>query len=350
MAKRLRCPAVVSNSFNMPRLFSTRRFFLCGKNRLTLCNAIYLLLLGTISFMLILQLQGDVEPQEVEVSTAPPPRIFCIVIAYAYRHDHCAIHVHRTWVKHCDHYLFVSDNSHPYLEPAVFMNLHGRWHELRAYLEYVYKYHFHQGDWFLLANDDNFVVVENLRHMLKSYSPNELIYFGCKLRTPNGLAYMFPGSGIVLSGAALKRFVLTALTNESICSSEEKGNDATEELGRCLTNINVIAGDSRDEFQGHRFLPFEAEVHLGGKLNESIEEHERFLKHSYEPVINLSLPVSLRLICFHLTNIYNIYDFYYFVYRTRIFGSQFNFDSENDDMGLENVYEFNDNLRNKQLS
>lgn len=33
----------------------------------------------------------------------------------------------------------------------------------------------------------SFVVVENLREMLSSYSPDELIYFGCKLRTPNGL-------------------------------------------------------------------------------------------------------------------------------------------------------------------
>ncbi|XP_017112571.1 glycoprotein-N-acetylgalactosamine 3-beta-galactosyltransferase 1 [Drosophila elegans] len=316
----------------MPRLFSTRRLFFGGKNRFTLCTGIYLLLLGTACFLIIRQVCRDFETEEVAVSVAPPPRIFCIIKSYAYRHEHASIHIHRTWAKHCDHHLFVSDDVHPYLEPAVFLNLHDKWLRLRAHLEYVYKYHFHQGDWFLYANDDNFVVVENLRDMLKSYSPDELIYFGCKLRTPNGLVFMYEASGIVLSGAALKRFTLSALTNESICSSKEKGNEATEELGRCLTNVNVIAGNSRDEWQGHRFLPFEYDVHLGGHLNESLELHKYFLSHSYYPVIDMNLPVSLRSICSHLNSIYNIYDLYYFTYKVRMFGVPFDFESDHNNL------------------
>lgn len=86
---------------------------------------------------------------------APPPRrIFCIIVTYEYRHDHAAIHILRTWAKHCDHFLFVSDDNHHFLEPAVFMHLSSRWQRIRAHLEYVYGYHFHQGDWFLYANDD----------------------------------------------------------------------------------------------------------------------------------------------------------------------------------------------------
>jgi len=94
--------------------------------------------------------------------------------------------------------------------------------------------------------------------------------------------------GFFMSQAPASLDPLSALTNESICSSEAKGNDFTEELGRCLTNVNVIAGDSRDELQGHRFLPFEADLHLGGRMNESREEHKYFLDHSYYPVINVS--------------------------------------------------------------
>ncbi|XP_052848881.1 LOW QUALITY PROTEIN: glycoprotein-N-acetylgalactosamine 3-beta-galactosyltransferase 1 [Drosophila gunungcola] len=323
MAKRLR---------RRSRQFNTRRLFLCGKNRFTLCTGIYLLLLGTACFLIIRQVCRDFEAEEVAVSVAPPPRIFCIIKSYAYRHEHASIHIHRTWAKHCDHHLFVSDDVHPYLEPAVFLNLHDKWLRLRAHLEYVYKYHFDQGDWFLYANDDNFVVVENLRDMLKSYSPDELIYFGCKLRTPNGLVFMYEGSGIVFSGAALKRFTLAALTNESICSSKGKGNEATEELGRCLTNVNVIAGNSRDEWQGHRFLPFEYDVHLGGQLNESLELHKYFLSHSYYPVIDMNLPVSLRSICSHLNNINNIYDMYYFTYKVRVFGVPFDFESDHNNL------------------
>ncbi|XP_002030635.2 glycoprotein-N-acetylgalactosamine 3-beta-galactosyltransferase 1 [Drosophila sechellia] len=315
----------------MPRLFSTRRLFVGGK------NTIYLLILGTMFYTVMLHLPGNLKSPEVVESYGPPPsRIFCIISTYAYRHEHAAIHIHRTWVRHCDHYLFVSDDINHYLEPAVFMHMNDKWHRMRAYLEYVYKYHFHQGDWFLYCNDDNFVVVENLRHMLRTYSPKELIYFGCKLRTPNGLVFMLEGSGIVFSAAALKRFALMALTNESICSSETKGNDFTKELGRCLTNVNVIAGDSRDEFQGHRFLPFEADLHLGSAMNESLEHHKYFLDHSYYPVKDMNLPVSLHSICFHVQYILNIYDLYYFAYKTSVFGVPLNLGFENERIGLEN--------------
>ncbi|KQS44125.1 glycoprotein-N-acetylgalactosamine 3-beta-galactosyltransferase 1 [Drosophila erecta] len=315
----------------MPRLFSTRRLFPSGK------NAIYLLILVIILYTVILHRSGDFgAPAVVERSGPPAPRIFCIISTYEFRHEHTAIHVHRTWVKHCDHFLFVSDDIHHYLEPAAFTHVSDKWQRMRAHLEYVYKYHFHQGDWFLYCNDDNFVVVENLRHMLKTYSPNELIYFGCKLRTRNGLVFMLASSGIVFSGAALKRFALTALTNESICSSEVKGDYFTEELGRCLNNVNVIAGDSRDEFQGHRFLPFEADLHLGSIINESLEHHTYFLDHSYYPVTDMNLPVSLRSICFHMKHIFDIYDLYYFAYRTRVFGVPFDPDFKNERMGLEN--------------
>ncbi|XP_016959201.1 glycoprotein-N-acetylgalactosamine 3-beta-galactosyltransferase 1 [Drosophila biarmipes] len=330
----------------MPRLFGARRLFLGGKNRFTLCNAIYLLLLGTLSLTVMLQRYRDLEPEEVEADDPPSPRIFCIISTYEFRHEHTAIHIHRTWAKHCDHYLFVSDNVHKHLEPAAFMNLYNKWLRLRAHLEYVYKNHFHQGDWFLYANDDNFVVIENLRKMLVSYTPNELIYFGCKLRTPNGLVFMYEGSGIVFSRAALKRFALAALTNESICSSEPKGNDFTEELGRCLTNVNVMAGDSRDEMQGHRFLPFEADLHLGGQMNESRAEHKYYLDHSYYPVIDMKLPVSLQSICFHMQAIMNTYDHYYFAYKVRIFGAPLDLPSENKDIGKKiNLI----NVRNKQV-
>ncbi|KAM8708545.1 hypothetical protein ACLKA7_015512 [Drosophila subpalustris] len=317
----------------MRRFFSTRRFFLCGKNKISIlnpciscsaiiCSSLYrLLVLGMFCLLVMLLLERDAAKR---TETPPPPvassRIFCIISTYGYRHGSTAVHVKRTWAKHCDQFLVVSDDSHEELEPAVFLNLNDKWQRLRAQLEYVYKYHFDEGDWFLYANDDNFVVIENLRHMLLSHKPEELIYFGCKLRSLTNQVYMYDRSSMVFSSATLRNFVLQAMPNETLCSSKPMENAATEELGRCLSNIDVQAGDSRDYRGHHRFLPFEIRNHIGSPLNESLEMHKYFLVRSYYHVPNLIVHASVRFISSLVEYMPNIYTHYYMTYKVKQFG------------------------------
>ncbi|XP_032290024.2 glycoprotein-N-acetylgalactosamine 3-beta-galactosyltransferase 1 [Drosophila virilis] len=319
----------------MGQLLGTRRFFLSGKNKISIINpcssycamvcsilrAIQkLAILGLLCLLVMKLLQRDPEPKAAR-SAPPAARIFCIISTYYYRQESTAVHVKRTWSKHCDKYLFVSDDAHEELEPAVFLNLNDKWMQMRAHFEYVYKYHFDEGDWFLYSNDDNFVVVENLRYMLQSYSPKELIYFGCKMRNAANQTFMYQRSGIVFSSAALRQFVLKAMPNETICSSSPQGDAATEQLGRCLSNVNVLAGDSRDHLGDHRFIPFVLKEHLGRPLNASLEYHKYFLDRFYYDILDLNVPASSRLICTKFEYMPHIYNFYYLTYQVRIFGA-----------------------------
>lgn len=56
------------------------------------------------------------------------------------------------------------------------------WWKTKEALKYIYENHFDDADWFLRAEDDSYVIVENLRYMLYPYPADEPLYFGSKFK------------------------------------------------------------------------------------------------------------------------------------------------------------------------
>ena len=113
------------------------------------------------------------------------------------------------------------------------------------------------------ADDDTYTVVENLRYMLQAYNASDPWYFGCKFKPYVNNGYMSGGAGYVLSKEALRRFVTQGIPDETglICRHDDEGAEDVE-MGKCMENLNIQAGDSRDSQGRGRFFPFIPEHHL----------------------------------------------------------------------------------------
>lgn len=182
-------------------------------------------------------------------------------------HEKKARHVKATWAKRCNKFLFMSTETDTSL-PTVALNVpEGRshlWAKTRAAFQYLYQHHVNDADWFMKADDDTYVVVENLRYFLSDKNASQAIYFGCKFKPYVSQGYMSGGAGYVLSKAALIRFGEEGTTaghpDECKDASDEGAEDV--DMGKCMEALAVTAGDSRDSLGRGRFFPFVPEHHV----------------------------------------------------------------------------------------
>ncbi|XP_018014735.2 glycoprotein-N-acetylgalactosamine 3-beta-galactosyltransferase 1-like [Hyalella azteca] len=191
-------------------------------------------------------------------------RVLCWVMTSPDNHEKKAKHVQATWAKRCDKTIFMSSQADADLNAVAVTDGEGRnrlWEKTKNSFKYLYENHLNDADWFLKADDDTYVVVENLRYFLSSYNSSVPLWFGRKFRKFLKNGYMSGGAGYVLSKEAVKRLVEEGLPNPKKCRKDGNGAEDVE-MGKCLQNLGVMAGDSRDEMGRERFFPFVPEHHL----------------------------------------------------------------------------------------
>ncbi|CAH0585912.1 unnamed protein product [Chrysodeixis includens] len=204
------------------------------------------------------------EDRSVADELAKKVRVLCWVMTQPKNHATKAKHVKATWGKRCNKLLFMSsseDESLPSVKLPVGEGRDYLWAKTKAAFRYVYEHHRREADWFLKADDDTYVVVENLRYMLADFDSKDPIYFGCRFKHFSPQGYMSGGAGYVLSREALDMFVNKALPSPQLCNAGDHGAEDAE-MGKCLDKIGVRAMDSRDELQRGRFFPFVPQDHL----------------------------------------------------------------------------------------
>ena len=126
--------------------------------------------------------------------------------------------------------------------------------------------------------------------MLQTYNATKPLYFGCKFKPYVSQGYMSGGAGYVLSKEALERFVKHGVNDETGLICRPDGNVPEDvELGKCMENLDVKAGDTRDSLGRGRFFPFIPEHHLIPGL---VPKDMWYWKYIYYPVEEVKILVG----------------------------------------------------------
>ena len=136
---------------------------------------------------------GTIEPLP---KVRPLPRILCWVMCEI--DDERLPHVKQTWIPHCDISLFLGSSSNASF-PIIGLNATpGRSHidvKYKAAWNYIYQNHISDADYFVKADPDTFLVVENLKSYLSNRDPGRCEFFGHTFELPSSRDHLRYNSG-----------------------------------------------------------------------------------------------------------------------------------------------------------
>ncbi|KAL5276549.1 C1GALT1 family protein [Megaselia abdita] len=266
-----------------------------------------------LALLLMVLFSGSPEAQTTD-PTVTLPRVLCWVTTFPTNHNTKAKAVKFTWGRRCDKILFMSSRADPNIDVTVLPVPDGRcnlWAKTKIALKYIYDQFLDEFDWFLKADDDTYVIMENLKFLLKCHKPEDPVYFGCKFIRYNQV-YNSGGAGYVMSREALKIFIEKMLPNNALCAQGTSGWEDFN-LGRCLTNGNVTVGDSRDEQGRGRFFPLVPELHL-----IPLPPTSWYWTHIYYRSKDGSESLSDQPISFHYVSFARMYEMEYLLYNVKL--------------------------------
>ncbi|PIO13436.1 hypothetical protein AB205_0047800, partial [Aquarana catesbeiana] len=120
-----------------------------------------------------------------EREEAAPVRILCWVMTGPQNLDKKTKHVKATWAQRCNKVLYMSSEENKDFPTVGLDTKEGRdqlyWKTIKAF-QYVHDHHLDEADWFMKADDDTYVVVDNLRWLLSKHNPDDPIYFGRRFK------------------------------------------------------------------------------------------------------------------------------------------------------------------------
>ncbi|XP_055873479.1 glycoprotein-N-acetylgalactosamine 3-beta-galactosyltransferase 1-like [Biomphalaria glabrata] len=243
-------------------------------------------------------------------------RVACWILTSPSNLDTKAIYVKNTWSKKCHLVLFMSSVKNDTFPTVGLKTLEGRKHltakTMQAF-QYLYDHHYNDADWFMKADDDTYVIMENLRYFLSEEDPSQPVYFGQKLTAFIKMGYASGGAGYVISKESLRRFGQRGQKFKDTCKADDGYEDV--EISRCLESLGVRLEPSFDSLRRHRFHFTSPEEYLRATFATGLGPNED------SDLRRMGIGnMSNYAISFHYVSGRKMYDLEFYIYHLRPYG------------------------------
>ncbi|XP_067653652.1 glycoprotein-N-acetylgalactosamine 3-beta-galactosyltransferase 1-like isoform X1 [Haliotis asinina] len=222
--------------------------------------------------------------------------------------------VNETWGRRCDKMLYVmtTNKTGPDILGVNITDAHGTLTEKIVHaFTHMYTTSLDQYDWFLKADDDTYVIVENLKFLLAHLNSSKPVYVGDHFApfSPNG--YMGGGAGYAVSREALRRLVEQGYRVPGRC--RHAGGSEDIETGRCMYKVVVSTYLSLDKYNRSTFHAAAPETFQVGQPNfvSSFSAH----KYHSGPECCSQLTISFHYVTPELMRTLDM-----FLYQITVFG------------------------------
>ncbi|XP_018016622.1 glycoprotein-N-acetylgalactosamine 3-beta-galactosyltransferase 1 [Hyalella azteca] len=246
-------------------------------------------------------------------------RILCMVVTSPQHHQSRAVHVKETWARRCDRVVFLSSEPESCLGEVVVVPQAAEydklWEKVVAGIEWSAE-HVNDFEWLVKTDDDSFLLVENLRHLLRDYDHEQLYATGLFLKEwETNEPYLNGGAGYALSRAALSA-VSAAVQTGGRCTADGGLTVTSAEdlnMAACFRALGVKLIDSRDAWAHQRFNVYPPQTVIDPR--RSTDWAQLWLKKiAYHPYKFGYAEMSSDVISFHYVDAETMYLLYYLLY------------------------------------
>lgn len=226
--------------------------------------------------------------------------------------------VQTTWARRCDKTLYFMTNPSNKSLDVITMDIP----DIRQTLTdktvyahtYLYKHYLDDFDWFLKADDDTYVIVENLKFLLSKFNQTTPGYIGSQFKHFAPQGYMSGGAGYALNAMGIKTIVENGYQIPGRCRL--KGGAEDIETGRCAYKAGISTFNQLDVNGKQTFFATNVYAYA---LGPTPLWAKNYMRATVATGLSCCSPL---LVSFHYTGVKLMYVTEFLLYKVVVHGRQ----------------------------